>query len=107
MCYNTAAAAKAAAIQALRSGILILLVPSILLFGGIFVLAFRSRERFRGSNVEDLALDRELKEWVGSLTLSDLNGLEDASVAGGPHSAWDARQEWIEDATKTSLNKTV
>jgi hypothetical protein len=46
MCYNTAAAAKAAAIQALRSGILILLVPVALLFIGIFLLVFRSKERF-------------------------------------------------------------
>jgi len=46
MCYNTAAAAKAAAIQALRSGILILLVPVALLFIGIFFLVFRSKERF-------------------------------------------------------------
>jgi hypothetical protein len=46
MCYNTAAAAKAAAIQALRSGILILLVPVAFLFIGIFILAFRSKERF-------------------------------------------------------------
>ena len=46
MCYNTAAAAKAAAIQALRSGILILLVPVALMFIGIFMLAFRSKERF-------------------------------------------------------------
>jgi len=57
MCYNTAAAAKAAAIQALRSGILILLVPVAFLFIGIFVLAFRSKERFtefetRGSTLE-------------------------------------------------------
>ncbi len=46
MCYNTAAAAKAAAIQALRSGILILLVPVALLFIGIFFMVFRSKERF-------------------------------------------------------------
>jgi len=46
MCYNTAAAAKAAAIQALRSGILILLVPVALMFIGILMLAFRSKERF-------------------------------------------------------------
>jgi hypothetical protein len=44
MCYNTAAATKAAAIQALRSGILILLVPVALLFIGIFVLVFRSNQ---------------------------------------------------------------
>lgn len=52
MCYNTAAAAKATAIQALRSGILILLVPVALMFIGIFVLAFRSAERFSESKFE-------------------------------------------------------
>ncbi len=47
MCYNTAAAAKAAAIHALRSGILILLIPPALMFIGIFAMAFRRQERFR------------------------------------------------------------
>ncbi len=37
MCYNTAAAAKAAAIKALRSGILILMVPPVLISAGVFV----------------------------------------------------------------------
>lgn len=46
MCYNSAAAAKASAIQALRSGVLILLFPVLLMFIGIFVMAFRSRNRF-------------------------------------------------------------
>lgn len=46
MCYTTAASAKAAAIQALRSGILILLIPPVLIAGGIFAMALRSRERF-------------------------------------------------------------
>jgi predicted transporter len=46
MCYNDAAAAKSTAIQALRSGTLILLVPVLFLFAGILVMAFRSRNRF-------------------------------------------------------------
>ena len=46
MCYNDAAAAKSTAIQALRSGTLILLFPVLLLFAGILVMAFRNRNRF-------------------------------------------------------------
>lgn len=46
MCYNNAAAARASGIQALRSGVLILLFPVVLLFVGILVVAFRSRNRF-------------------------------------------------------------
>ncbi len=46
MCANDAAALKASALAALRSGVLILLVPPLLAFIGIFVFAFRSRERF-------------------------------------------------------------
>jgi hypothetical protein len=45
MCYNTASAAKSGAIQALRSGILVLLIPPTLMFIGIFTLVFRSKER--------------------------------------------------------------
>jgi hypothetical protein len=46
MCYNDAAAAKSTAIQALRSGTLILLFPVLLLFTGILLMAVRSRNRF-------------------------------------------------------------
>jgi hypothetical protein len=49
MCYNDAAAAKSTAIQALRSGTLILLFPVLLLFVGILAMAFRSRNRFNES----------------------------------------------------------
>jgi len=48
MCYNTASAAKPGAIQALRSGILVLLIPPTLMFIGIFALVFRSEERPEG-----------------------------------------------------------
>jgi preprotein translocase subunit YajC len=53
MCYNDAAAAKSAAIQALRSGTLILLFPVLLLFGGILVMTFRSRNRYREARMEE------------------------------------------------------
>ena len=53
MCYNDAAAAKSAAIQALRSGTLILLFPALLLFAGILVMTFRSRNRYCEAGMED------------------------------------------------------
>lgn len=62
MCYNSASAAKAAALHALRSGVLILLVPPLLMFIGIFVVAYRSRNRFNDGSSEDAGLDRELRE---------------------------------------------
>ena len=46
MCYTTAAAARAAGIQALRNGIIILMIPPTLITLAIFVIASRSRERF-------------------------------------------------------------
>ena len=67
MCYNTAAAAKATAIQALRSGILILLVPVALMFIGIFILAFRSKERCSEPSPEEIDDNRELSNWLESL----------------------------------------
>jgi hypothetical protein len=71
MCYNTAAAAKAAAIQALRSGILILLIPVALMFIGIFVLAFRSKERFNEPSPEQIDYDGESSNWLESLRPGD------------------------------------
>ena len=65
MCYNTAAAAKAAAIKALRSGILILMVPPVLISAGVFVLALRGRERFNDVNDGDRVDDRELNRRLG------------------------------------------
>ena len=66
MCYNTAAAAKAVAIQALRSGILILLVPVALMFIGIFILVFRSQERSSEFELETGNLKLETCQRTGS-----------------------------------------
>jgi len=63
MCYNTAASAKAAAIQALRSGILILLIPPVLMVGAIMARTLRSRERF-DNRPETGEMDRELSPWL-------------------------------------------
>ncbi len=96
MCYNTAAAAKAAAIRALRSGILILLIPPLLMAIGIFVRAFRSRERFSDETPEGSASDLELKGWWEGMTAAsgpDLVGtarLESQACAGKPA----APSEW-------------
>ena len=49
MCYTSAAASKAGALHALRSGILILIVPVLVMCAGIFVVIYRSRNRFCGS----------------------------------------------------------
>ena len=46
MCYNAAASTKASAIQALRSGTLILIFPVLFLFAGILFVVYRSRNRF-------------------------------------------------------------
>jgi len=58
MCYTSAAAAKAGALHALRSGILILLLPVLAMCSGISVVIYRSRDRFLGgvdlTSVQDL-----------------------------------------------------
>jgi hypothetical protein len=64
MCYTTAAAAKAGALQALRSGILILLVPALTMFAGIFMVIYRSRDRFNGATEWTAERDRELHEML-------------------------------------------
>ena len=64
MCYTSAAAAKAGALQALRSGILILLVPALMMFAGIFVVIYRSRDRFNGSADWSAEQERELREML-------------------------------------------
>jgi len=51
MCYNNAAATKASGQQALRSGILILLLPPLLMLAGIFLAAVRRRDKFFGDDI--------------------------------------------------------
>jgi hypothetical protein len=47
MCYQSAAASAAPGRQALRYGILLLLVPAVGLFSGILVLIYRRRDPSR------------------------------------------------------------
>ncbi len=44
MCYTSATAANGGGVRALQHGILILLFPPLLIFIGIFVVAYRRRE---------------------------------------------------------------
>jgi hypothetical protein len=84
MCYRAAAAAKGGALQALRSGILILMIPPVLIVGGIAVLAVRGRNRFNDASGPDSAVepilepidDRELNEWLASTPPNDAGDIE-------------------------------
>ena len=80
MCYRAAAGAKGGAIQALRSGILILMIPPVLIVGGITVLAVRGRNRFNAASGPDAALepidDRELNDWLASMPPSEAGDIE-------------------------------
>jgi hypothetical protein len=84
MCYRAAAAAKGGALQALRSGILILMIPPVLIVGGIAVLAVRGRNRFNDASGPDPAVepilepidDRELNEWLASTTPNAAGDIE-------------------------------
>jgi hypothetical protein len=49
LCYTQAASAGARMIQALRSGILILIVPPTLMSIGMIFIVYRNRNRFRGT----------------------------------------------------------
>jgi hypothetical protein len=77
MCYNAAASTKASAIQALRSGTLILIFPVLFLFVGILAIAFRSRNRFNeaaagpGMNLPGSAAD-DSGDWA---RFTELQGL--------------------------------
>ena len=80
MCYRAAAAAKGGAIQALRSGILVLMIPPVLIVGGIAVLAVRGRNGFNDASGPDSAIepvdDRELNEWLALTPPSEAGDIE-------------------------------
>jgi len=66
LCYNTAAAAKASGIQALRSGILILIIPPLLICAGILWRGIKARDMFNGPEpvMGEAELERELAEML-------------------------------------------
>jgi len=88
MCYNSAAAARAAGIQALKSGTLILLIPVLLLFAGIVGIAFRSRNRFNEPEpLAPPAVPGAETEWAELLRAPEFERLpaigEDSRVSDG------------------------
>ncbi len=53
LCYNTASAVKAAGIQALRQGILILLIPPLAICVGVMYVGYRSRDHYHDPSQRD------------------------------------------------------
>lgn len=53
LCYTQAASAGSRAIQGLRSGILVLIIPPMFMSVGMTVLAYRKRNQFRGPKSPD------------------------------------------------------
>ena len=80
MCYTSAASAKAGAIEALRSGILILLLPALFMFAGIFVVIYRSRNRFVHSGEWTAEQDREVHEMFMRMDRVEEPGLQERST---------------------------
>ena len=77
MCYTSAAASKAGALHALRSGILILIVPVLVMCAGISVVIYRSRNRFCGAPDWSGEQDWELREM-----LNRIDGIERPDLRG-------------------------
>ena len=86
MCYTTAASAKAAAVQALRSGVEILLFPPLIMFGIIFYVIYKRRNRFADSAEWTAAQECELGQMLAVMESErKLEGNEKkASVAPCP-----------------------
>ena len=89
MCYTSAAASKAGALHALRSGILILLLPVLVMCAGISVVIYRSRNRFCDAADWTPEQDRAWREMLvrtESIERPDLREMTLPSVVGRPSS---------------------
>ncbi len=53
LCYTQAASAGTRLIQALRSGIVVLIIPPMFMSVGITILAYRKRNQFRSDEYPD------------------------------------------------------
>lgn len=82
MCSRTAAAAKASGIQALRSGILILLFPPLLIFIGIFAVAYKRRNRFIEPDPSEPDVDRELRTLLSRMRKREMEALSNQDYTG-------------------------
>ncbi len=63
-CYNNAAAQTPGLLHALRTGILVMMFPSLSLFIVIFVVAFRRRNSFNVDGDVEMGFNRDLKKDV-------------------------------------------
>jgi hypothetical protein len=95
MCYTTAASAHAAAIQALRSGVLILLVPPLVMMGVILIVVYRYRNRFNPAPAglpwtaeEEQELSEMLAQMENATTerppVAIKHGMDRSRIAVGP-----------------------
>ena len=80
MCYTSASAAKAGAIQALRNGILILLIPSLLVFAATAVLVIRRRNQFNEAPDWTEEQDRELNELLAGMEPAGKQETQESNV---------------------------
>jgi len=92
MCYTSAAASKAGAVHALRSGILILLLPVLAMCSGISVVIYRSRDRFLGAAEWTPAEDRELRELLTHMDAGAPQGQPVITVPSGTGGCPERRQ---------------
>lgn len=82
MCYSSAAAAKGEGIRALQHGILLLAVPPLLIFVGIFAVAFRSRNQVTGSREPELQPETKIeKDFSSSTEVFETEPLDNRSIA--------------------------
>lgn len=87
MCYNAAASSKAGALQALRSGTLILLIPPLVLFAGVSLFVYRKRDQFNGEELLDAEIDRDFEAFrrqAKPLQDADLSGERASDRTGVP-----------------------
>ena len=95
MCYTSAAAAKKAGLQALREGILILGIPPLVMFIGIFLYVFRRREHFSDTNFDD---DRGRDDVPTKPILPSPCGYEDEPEAVLAAAIWPGERERYDDS---------
>ena len=85
MCATSTSPAKASALEALRSGILILLIPALVMFAAIFVVIYRYRNRFAGAEESPPNYDAELRQMLAQLEApqAPLTDLQKANAEAG------------------------
>ena len=68
-CYGNAAAQTPGLLQALKTGILVMMFPSLLMFIVIFVVVFRRRNSFNEESDGEMDFDRD----IGTVVAPDIS----------------------------------